>query len=73
MLPEEETEGFYKFVADVSRSIAIDKDGYIHNTANGLMDEILEVGQYYSGMAYESHTGLKDLEGRTIDIVGNLQ
>lgn len=68
-----ETEGFYKFVADVSRSIAIDKDGYIHNTANGLTDEILEVGQYYSGMAYESHTGLKDLEGRTIDIVGNLQ
>lgn len=73
MLPTEETEGFYKFVADVSRSIAIDKDGYIHNTANGVTDEILEVGEYYSGMAYESHTGLKDLEDRTIDIVGNLQ
>lgn len=73
MLSEEETEGFYKFVADVSRSIAIDKDGYIHNTGNGLTDEILEVGKFYSGMAYESHTGLKDLEERTIDIVGNLQ
>lgn len=73
ILPEELQEPFYKFVADVSRSIAIDKEGYILNTGNGLTDEILEKAKYFSGMAYATHTGLKDLEDRSIDIVGNLQ
>lgn len=73
MLSEAESEGFYKFIADISRSIAIDKNGNIYNTADGRNQELTGDAYYRSGMAYSSYTGLKDLEGRSIDIVGNLQ
>jgi len=73
MLSEDESEDFYKFVADISRSIAIDDEGYIYNTANGLSQEMTEDTYYRSGMSYATYTGLKDLEDRRIDIVGNLQ
>ena len=73
ILNEEESVAFYRFVADVSRRISIDKEGYIYDTSYGVTDEISKHGKYYSGMAYDAHTGLKDLEDRVIDIVGNLQ
>ena len=73
MLSDTEADDFYKFMADVSKNIAIDKDGYIYNTADAQDDEQLTNVAYRSGMSYATYTGLKDLEDRRIDIVGNLQ
>lgn len=73
MLSEEESVDFYKFIADISRSIAIDENGYIYNTADGRNQELTGDTYYRSGMSYSTYTGLKDLEGRSIDIVGNLR
>lgn len=73
MLSNTEAVDFYKFVADVSKNIAIDADGYIYNTANEQTDEQMRDAVYRSGMSYATYTGLKDLEDRRIDIVGNLQ
>lgn len=73
MLSEEESVDFYKFIADISRSIAIDENGYIYNTADGRNQELTGSVYYRSGMSYGTYTGLKDLEGRFIDIVGNLR
>lgn len=72
-LASKEAEDFYKFLADVSKNIAIDKDGRIYNIANPQINAIVEENWYHSGMNYSTYTGLKDLEDRRIDIVGNLQ
>ena len=73
MLSDTEAAEFYKFIADVSKNIAIDDDGYIYNTDNTQADEQMNATMYHSGMSYATYTGLKDLEDRRIDIVGNLQ
>lgn len=73
MLLEEEQEDFFKFMADISYGIVIDKDGYIYNTQNGQNQHLLDGENIQSGKKYGSHNPSKDLEGRTIDIVGNLQ
>ena len=73
MLSGTASEEFYKFMADVSKNVAIDEKGYIYNTANEQLDEQAIKHKYRSGMAYGTYTGLKDLEDRRIDIVGNLQ
>ena len=57
----------------IFQEVAIDDEGYIYNTANGLSQEMTEDTYYRSGMSYATYTGLKDLEDRRIDIVGNLQ
>lgn len=73
VLSEEESEDFYKFIADISKGIAIDKNGYIYNTADGQNQDLVDDTFYRSGMRYSTYTGLKDLEDRSIDIVGNLR
>lgn len=73
MLSEEESEAFYKFMADISTDVVIDKEGYIYNTANGANEHLLHGENYQSGKRYGSYNGYRDLEGRSIDIVGNLQ
>ena len=73
MLTDEDAVDFYKFIADISKNIAIDEDGYVYNTANEDTLEWVEDETYRSGMGYSTYTGLKDLEDRRIDIVGNLQ
>ena len=73
MLSDEDAVDFYKFIADISKNIAIDEDGYVYNTANEDTLEWVEDETYRSGMGYSTYTGLKDLEDRRIDIVGNLQ
>lgn len=73
MLAGEEAEAFYKFVADVSKNVVIDMDGYFYNTANGLNADMQDGINYQSGKKYSTYNGNYDLEGRAIDIVGNLR
>ena len=73
ILIEEAAEDFYKFMADISKNVVIDKDGFIYNTSNGSNAHMLNGENYQSGKHYGSYVGNRDLEGRAIDIVGNLQ
>ena len=73
MLSGEEADAFYKFMADVSKNIAIDRNGYVYNTANGNNADMINAENYLSGKIYDRYDGGRDLEGRTIDIVGNLR
>lgn len=72
MLSGEELEEFYKFMADISFGVVIDQDGYVYNTQNGENKDLLNGINYQSAMKYGNYNGMIDLEGRTIDIVGNL-
>ena len=73
MIEGEEAEKFYKFLADVSTNIVIDANGYIYNTADGRNEALKDGSNYQSGMRYGSYNGKVDLDGREIDIVGNLR
>lgn len=73
MLTEEETDAFYKFMADISKNVVIDKNGYFYNTADGQNADLKDGVNYQSGMGYDTYNGGVDLEGREIDIVGNLK
>lgn len=73
VLQEEEQETFYKFLADISYGIVIDQEGYIYNTQNGRNAHLLDGNNYQSSMHYGTYNGAVDLEGRSIDIVGNLR
>ena len=73
MLTEEQTDAFYKFMADISQNVVIDKDGYFYNTANGQNAHLKDDNHYQSGKRYDTYNGGLDLEGRPIDIVGNLR
>lgn len=73
MLQKEEEEAFYKFIADISKGIMIDSKGMIYNAKNDC-DESFKAEPYYrSEMHYSSYSGRADLQGRPIDIVGNLK
>ncbi len=72
VLTAEEQDAFYKFMADISYGIVIDKDGFVYDTQNGKHAELLDGTNYQSSMHYGSYNGMVDLEGRAIDIVGNL-
>jgi poly-gamma-glutamate synthesis protein (capsule biosynthesis protein) len=62
-----EVDDFFHYVADLSENISIDADGIIH--------EGTYWGDYpyQSGVYYRGHSGAYDLDGRKIDIVGNLE
>lgn len=72
VLTAEEQDAFYKFMADISYGIVIDKEGFVYDTQNGKHAELLDGTNYQSSMNYGSYNGAVDLEGRAIDIVGNL-
>lgn len=72
MLSEEESVGFYKFMADLSTNIVIDNNGYVYNTKDGQNADKLVDSNYLSGMKYNTYNSGLDLEGRAVDIVGNL-
>ena len=73
MLSGADADTFYKFMADISDSIAIDKDGFVYNTSNGRNSHMLNSGNYESEKQYATYNGSFDLEGRPINIVGNLR
>lgn len=72
-LPEEEQETFYKFMADISYGVVIDQEGFVYDTQGGKNAHLLDGSNYQSSMHYSSYNGAVDLEGRPIDIVGNLR
>lgn len=73
ILSGEEATQFYKFMADISQNVAIDNNGFFYNTADGQNEHLQNEEYYRSEVGYDTYDGNKDLEGRTIDIVGNLQ
>lgn len=76
ILSGEEADTFYKFMADVSNNVVIDKNGYFYNTADGKNESLKDGVNYQSGLSYgvvNLTNGFADLEGRPIDNVGNLR
>lgn len=69
----EEVENFYQYLADNSTKIGITGDGTIYNYQGEVDPDEVNQCIYQSELGYGAYDGLKDLEGRTIDIVGNLQ
>jgi poly-gamma-glutamate synthesis protein (capsule biosynthesis protein) len=64
---QEDVDKFYQYVADLSENVGIDENGVFHvNPYDGDY-------RYLSGVYYGRHSGAYDLDGRRIDIVGNLQ
>ncbi len=61
---------FYEYVADYSERIGITADGWIVDTSAAASGEELI---YLSGQNYGFMSGGVDLDGRAIDIVGNLE
>lgn len=73
MLDGVDADRFYKYIADISKNIVIDKNGYIYNTADESNSHLLNDENYQSGKDYDSYDEEKDLQGRAIDIMGNLR
>jgi len=73
MLGGEDAIAFYKFMADLSSNVVIDQDGYVYNTKHGANQDKKTESNFVSGMAYGRYNGSVDLEGRAVDIVGNLR
>ena len=73
MLSGEDETNFYKFVADISKNVVIDKQGFIYNAANEKNSHLLNEENYQSGKEYSSYDETKDLQGREIDLLGNLR
>lgn len=69
---EVDIRAFYHYLADISTDIAIDGDGCVHSYT-GAAGEAAEGYVYTSGQNYADHASDLDLEGRPIDIVGNLR
>lgn len=66
LLEQSEIDGFYQYIADLSENVGIDENGVFH--------EGVSSGEfpYRSWVYYGTHSGAYDLEGRRINIVGNL-
>jgi poly-gamma-glutamate synthesis protein (capsule biosynthesis protein) len=67
---EEEVDGFYEYLADLSSGIGIDENGTVGRPNK---DTLKVQWEYMSGMNYGTHSGGTDLAGNGIDIVGNLK
>lgn len=73
MLTEEaEVTDFYKYLADVSNNVAIDSQGRIYNISSTEPENLgIEGTLFLSGQRYKEWLDEVDLEGFSIDIVGN--
>lgn len=67
----EEKEEFYRYLAAISTDVGIDSEGNVYDISagSGSAREIV----YSSENCATDATGMKDNEGRAIDIVGNLR
>ena len=77
---KEQTEQFYKYLADMSTKIAYDSKGNVYNLGIGEEDtkktlaRLKKEGAFFaSGQEYSKHSSGYDVEGRQIDVVGNLE
>lgn len=69
---EVDVRAFYRYLADISTDIGIDEEGRVHSYRRDAGEED-DGYAYTSGRSYADHSSNLDLEGRPIDIVGNLQ
>lgn len=71
MLTEkEEMTAFYQYLADISKNVAIDIQGEIYDSST-LEQNNLGQDMFYSGQKYGRWIDDVDLDGYSIDIVGN--
>lgn len=68
---EEERKEFYHYLADISSNVGIDENGRIISYKDVVPGE--SPYAYTSGRRYGMHFDDSDLEGRPIDIIGNLE
>ena len=68
---ETEVAEFYKYLADISKDIAIDAQGKIYDSTTLSMDQAGLESFFFSGQKYGQWEDDRDLEGYAIDIVGN--
>lgn len=68
---ETEVAEFYKYLADISKDIAIDSQGKIYDSTTMNMEGAGSQGFFFSGQKYGQWEDNKDLDGYVIDIVGN--
>ena len=74
------TRRFYRYLADMSSGVAMDKDGYIYdlNTDEKTKEQILDTLRgskdewYMANQAYTKHSSGHDSEGHRIDVIGNV-
>lgn len=72
---------FYQYLADMSTKVACDVSGNMYDfgtsdkTAQKVYDQLEDSGAewYVSGQAYSNHSSGFDLDGKQIDVVGNLR
>ena len=69
---EMDVRAFYRYLADISTDIGIDEDGCVYSYRRGAGEED-DGFVYTSGQSYAERFSELDLEGRPIDIVGNLK
>ena len=70
---QKQQEEFYKYIADLSSGVGISEDGTLYDIGEGQETEGLPALLYQSGQKYRSRHGDVDLEGNSIDIVGNVK
>lgn len=68
---EQDLEEYYQYLASISVKVGIDADGVIYDMA--AEDYALKQVLYDSDTCETQVLGVRDLEGRVIDIVGNLK
>lgn len=77
---KEQAEQFYKYLADMSTKIVYDAKGNVYNLGISEEDtqktlaQLKKEGTFFaSGQEYSKHSSGYDVEGRQIDVVGNLK
>lgn len=70
---QKQQEEFYKYIADLSSGVGISEDGTLYDIGEGQETEGLPALLYQSGQKYRRRHGDVDLEGNSIDIVGNVK
>ena len=69
IMEEDERDNFYKYIADISSGIAIDENGMFYDKKDGAdyTDK-----KYFSGQDYAGWPNRYDLDGNSIDTIGNI-
>lgn len=64
---QNDIENFYKYMADISTNVAIDKNGVFYRKQDATGSDL-----YRSESAYQEHNSDVDLDGNTINKIGNI-
>lgn len=70
---QEQRDSFYEYIADLSSEVGITQDGIVYDMSKEQDMTELPYLAYRSGQKYRRHHGDVDLQGKSIDIVGNVK